>query len=122
MCAARAHGAIRFRLGGMLLTPISVMLRATAADDLAARMWQVVDRELGEDGWYEADCGREIWYFNVVHFGGPIERPQALVDWVDARAHLDVGEITVVIADLVRWEFDGRRMTPTALAAAPLTD
>lgn len=119
--ATRKQRAFRFDLGGLLVTPISVMLRATPCSDAPAGVWLAFDRELADDGWFESNYRRDIWYFNLIHFAGPIARPAELIEWVEARSGDDVGEIVVDRANLVRWEFDGRRMVPFVLAEAPLT-
>lgn len=120
--AARNQGAVRFDLCGLLVTPTSVMLRATPGNETVTRMRPALDRALGDDGWYELNYQRDIWFLNLIHFAGPIARPAELVEWVEDRAGLTVGEIIVACTELVRWEFDGSRMAPVVLAVAPLTE
>jgi hypothetical protein len=113
--------AVRFGLAGLLITPISIMLRAAPSDANAECVWSALDRELGADGWWEADYRRDIWYVNLVHFAGPVARPDEVDARVRSRSALAVGEVTLARADLVRWGFDGRRMVPTVLASSSLT-
>jgi hypothetical protein len=119
--ATRDAVAARFVLGGLLITPNSVMLRATPCDDGPARLSSALERELGDDGWYETAFHRDIWFLNLIHFAGPVERPDELNAWVEQQSCLTIGECTITQADLVRWEFGGTRMVPIVLAAMPLT-
>jgi hypothetical protein len=119
--AVRGRGAVRFDLAGLLITPISIMLRAAPCHDGVEQVCPELDRELGADGWWEADYGRDISYVNLVHFAGPVARPDEVDAWVRARSALAVGEVTVARADLVRFEFDGHRMVPIVLASSSLT-
>jgi hypothetical protein len=119
--ATRDAVAAQFVLGGLLVTPNSVMLRATPCADGPERLSRTVERELGDDGWYETTFQRDIWFLNLIHFAGPVERPDELNAWVDEQSHTTIGECTITHADLVRWEFGGTRMVPIVLAAMPLT-
>jgi hypothetical protein len=117
--ASRARTVV-LRLDGLTLTPSGVMACAypvdRAADEFAARLGE----ELGDDGWFEADFNRDIWYATLVHFTGPLDDPAALVDWVSARRDLDAGDGVVEEAELLRFQFDGRQPVRKPLAAAHL--
>ena len=119
--ATRNAVPARFDLGGLLVTPNSVMLRATPCDDGPDRLSGALERELGDDGWYETDFHRDIWFLNLIHFAGPVERPAELNAWVEEQSRSSIGECTITHADLVRWEFGGTRMVPIVLAAMALT-
>ncbi|GAA4701500.1 hypothetical protein Prum_058710 [Phytohabitans rumicis] len=118
--AASKSRMVRLRLDGLTLTPSGVMACAypldSAADEFAARLGE----ELSDDGWFEADFHRNIWYATLVHFIGPLEDPVDLVDWVAARRHLDLGEGVIEEAELLRFKFNGRQPVRAGLAAAPL--
>jgi hypothetical protein len=119
--ATRDAVAARFVLGGLLVTPNSVMLRAAPCDDGPERLSRSLERELGDDAWYESAFHRDIWFLNLIHFAGPVERPDELNAWVEQQSRSTMGECTVTHADLVRWQFGGTRMVPIVLAAMPLT-
>ena len=113
---------ITFTLGGVILTPISIMVRAKSEGPQADRLSTALAEALGEAGWYEADFTRNIWYLNVVHFAGPLVDAAALVEWVQARRDLDLGTTTSARVDLARWDFtSGGAPIPTCLASASLT-
>jgi hypothetical protein len=118
--ATRHAPAARYELRGLLVTPNSVMLRATPCDDGPDRLASALRRELGDDGWFEAEYQRDIWFLNLVHFAGPVERAAELNAWVEHQSR-SIGECTITQADLVRWEFGGTRMVPVLLASMPLT-
>jgi hypothetical protein len=118
--ATAADGPARFRFAGLTLTPSGVMACAYpvdgAADDLARRL----SHELGDDGWFEANFHRDIWYATLVHFAADIADPPALVDWVADRRDLDLGPVVVDEVELLRFDYDGRQPVRAALATAPL--
>lgn len=88
----------------------------SAAREFAARL----EAELGPNSWFEQNFDRTIWYSTLVHFTGPIPDPAGLVDWVATRRDLDVGEVTMRRADLVRFRFNGRQPVCSMLARAEL--
>ncbi|BCB80901.1 hypothetical protein GCM10022251_79680 [Phytohabitans flavus] len=119
--AAIRSRPVRIRLGGLTLTPSGVMACAypgdSAADEFAGRLGE----ELGEDGWFERDFHRDIWYATLVHFTGPFDDPTELVDWVTARRHVDLGEVLIEEAELLRFRFNGRQPVRMPVATVPLT-
>ncbi|MFJ8741533.1 hypothetical protein ACIRL2_19340 [Embleya sp. NPDC127516] len=115
--AAARCPSIRFRVRGLTLTANSVMLCLGPEDGCADEFAGALARTLGADGWLEADHPRDVWYLTLVHFAGPIDRPEALVDWVAARRRLDLGGLDVDRAELVAWRFDGVRVVPDVLGA-----
>lgn len=119
---ARSVGPNRlsFAAERMLVTPISVMLGLRPTDDEPDRLARSLASELGEDGWFEKDRVRDIWYVNLVHFTGPVAEPARLVDWAEG-CHVDSSFIVHGRSlDVVRWRFDGARMTPDILAEVRL--
>src|SRR5581483_2064363 len=78
--AAAGARPVRLRLAGLTLTPSGVMACAVpkdgAADAFAARLGD----ELGDDGWFEAQFHRDIWYATLLHFTSDIADRQGLVD------------------------------------------
>jgi hypothetical protein len=118
--AAESCRPIRLRLGGLTLTPSGVMLCAYPIDSAAGEFAARLEAELGPDGWFEQDFDRTIWYSTLVHFTGPIPDTAGLVDWVATRRDLDVGEVTVGQADLVRFRFNGRQPVCSMLVRAEL--
>ncbi|MEV8445059.1 hypothetical protein [Streptomyces parvus] len=113
-------GTIRLELTGLTLTPASVMLCASPSDDAIERFAEYLAEELAGDGWFEAGFIRDIWYANLVHFTGPPDIPQTLVEWVAARRSLDLGASMHTCADLISWTFNGRHMVPATLGSAKL--
>ena len=123
--AAVSCRPIRLRLGGLTLTPSGVMLCAYPTDSAAGEFAARLEAELGPDSWFEQDFDRTIWYSTLVHFTGPIPDPAGLVDWVATRRALDVGEVTMRQADLVRFRFNGwqpvcRHLVGARLDAVPV--
>jgi hypothetical protein len=116
--AAAAARSIRLRLSGLTLTPSGVMLCAFpedgAADDFADRL----GKELGADGWFEAEYQRDIWYATLVHFTDQIRDPSGLVDWVAAQRDLALDVTAVSEAELVRFAYNGRQPVRAGLARA----
>ena len=115
--AAASAGLIRLRLTGLTLTPASVMAAAVPDGPGAGRFAQALADELDEHGWYEAGFDRAIWYANLVHFTGPIARPQELVDWVADRRHLELG-VVEGRPELLDWTFEKGQMVPVVLGRA----
>lgn len=78
--------------------------------------------ELGDDAWREAGFDGDIWYATVHHFAADIAHPAEMVEWVEQRRGLDLGQTTTDVAELVRFRYedgpDGRVMRPEVLAAA----
>lgn len=118
--AARCR-PVRFRLGGLTLTPSGVMAGAYPVDDAADEFADRLGEALGPDGWFEADFHRDIWYATLVHFTGEIRDPSGLVEWVDRRRDLDLGEATIDGAELLRFRYDGRQPVRVRLGSAALT-
>jgi hypothetical protein len=116
-------GPVRLRLTGLTLTSASVMVCAEPVDLNAERLAAGLEKQLGADGWFEADLSRDFWYCNVVHFAGAIELDRAaeLVDWVAARRSLAVGEAVAQNVELVQWAYRYGQIAPTVLFRAPLT-
>ena len=122
-CAALERAFIaplRFALDGLVLSPAGVMLRCRDLDGGADAARTSFGQELGDDGWLEDavfETGRDpIWYCTLLHFAGPVVDPQALVEWVDARTDLALGEVRVDTLSVCRWNLDELGMAPTALA------
>lgn len=120
--AAEHVGPAGMTVTGLALTPRSVMACAAplnaAADELATRFGAM----LGDDGWYEADVHRDIWYANLVHFTGPVADPSGLIDWVSARRRLAVGDTKMDTAEVAAWRHTATGMAPERLAAVRLSD
>jgi hypothetical protein len=83
----------------------------------AAGFASALDAELGEHGWFGAGFDRRIWYANLVHFTGPIARPQELVDWVAGRRSRDLG-VVEGHPQLLDWTFEQGQMVPVLLGRA----
>lgn len=122
--AALAHAfahPFSLTLDGLVLSSAGVMLRCSDLDGAADVTRARFGEALGPDGWLEDKVfrnGRDpIWYLTLVHFAGPVTDPQRLVDWVEARAELQVGELRVDTLSLCRWDLDDLGMAPTVLAA-----
>jgi len=119
--AVRQVGVVRLDLVGLTLTTGTVMVAALPTDENAEGLMDVLEDELGEDGWFEAGFRRDIWYANVLHFAADIEAPAELVAWVRARRDLDLGRMVMDTAELVRFRYedatDGRLMRPEVLAS-----
>lgn len=119
--ASARVGSIQLELTGLTLTPASVMLCASPSDTTIERFAEYLMEELADDGWFEAGFNRDIWYSNLVHFTGSPADPGALVEWVTARRHLDLGSSVHTYADLVAWKFNNRHMVPATLGRAELS-
>ncbi len=120
--AASRSRPIRLRLSGLTLTPSGVMASAYPVDSAANDFAERLGEELGEDGWFEADFERNIWYATLVHFTGPLGNPTKLVDWVTAQRDLDLGEAAISEAELLRFQFNGHQPVRVALVIAPLAE
>jgi hypothetical protein len=118
--AARSVDQVAFRFRGLTLTPSGVMACAYpvegAADIFAARLRD----ELGDDGWFEENFHRDIWYATLVHFADGIVDPPALIDWVDARRDVDLGPAVVGEVELLWFRYDGRQPVRVSVATASL--
>jgi len=119
--AASAHGrpAARLRLTGLVLAPGGVLARGEPADDATAALRAVVLAALGDAAMIDSSYRGDTWWSTLLHFTGPVAHPAGLVDWVDGRRDLDLGELTADRLELVRYEHDGTRTVPVALAVAP---
>jgi hypothetical protein len=119
--AARQVGAIELDLVGITLAPGSVMVCAHPVDDNADRIMDLLEDELGDDAWREADFDRDIWYATILHFAADIAYPAELVEWVGERRRLDLGRVVMDTAELVRFRYEdglrGRLMRPEVLAS-----
>ena len=118
--AATVGAAARFRFGGLTLTPSGVMACAYPLDGAADDLARLLREELGDDGWFEANFHRDIWYATLVHFAADLADPTALVEWVAERRDLDLGPIVVDEIELLRFDYDDRQPVRVPLATAPL--
>lgn len=101
-------GPFRMRVTGLTLTAGSVMASAEAVDSAADEFMDRLNEELGPDGWYERPHGRrDIWYSNLLHFTGDIPEPTKLIEWVAERRTLELDELVVPAAQLVRFRLAG---------------
>lgn len=116
--AAAACRPVRLLLRGLTLTPSGVMLCAYPADAGPATFAARVADELGEDGWFERQFHRDIWYATLVHFTDAIERPEALVEWVARRRDESFGEAVFAEVELVQFVYNGRQPVRMRLAGA----
>ncbi len=75
--------------------------------------------ELGADGWLEDahfQDGRDpIWYSSILHFAGPLESPETVVDWVETRRDFPIGVETFTSLALCQFAFDGSAMCPSVV-------
>ena len=110
------------RFTGLCLSPGGVMACAEAGTAGPALRQQLA-AQLGPDGWLEDSVfpsGRDpVWYITLLHYAGPIRRPQELADWVDARRTAVVGAQEFTKMSLCQWSFDGSGMAPEVVATAP---
>ena len=122
--AAARCGPVSLRVAGLILTPATLMACATQVDGSGDRLADAFADELGADGWREGGFRRDIWYVNLLHLTGDVAHPRPLVDWVAARRHLPLGEMTATEAHLARYRWvDGpglRGMQPVVLGRVPL--
>jgi hypothetical protein len=119
--AADGVGPLTFTIVGVTLTPGSVMACAVPADAGADRLADAYGKALGADGWHENEFDRDIWYLNLVHFAGPIEAPDRLIEWVADHRHREIATVVVHEVQLAQWRFTGNGMTPHALATVTLS-
>ncbi len=112
------------RVAGLILTPATLMACVAQVDDSADRLADAFAEELGTDGWREGGFRRDIWYANLLHLSGDVAHPRPLVDWVAARRHLPLGEMTATEVHLARYrwvdEHGSRGMQPVVLEQVPL--
>ena len=124
--AAARCGPVSLLVAGLILTPATLMACATQVDGSADRLADAFAGELGADGWREHGFRRDIWYVNLLHLSADVAHPRSLVDWVAARRHLPLGEMTATEAHLVRYRWvegpGSRGMQPVVLERVPLTD
>ena len=117
--AAARSKPIGLRLVGVTMPDSCVMACAepvdTAVEDFAASFAV----ELGEDDWHERGFDRDIWYASLVHFAGPVERPEELIEWVGERRRVDSGVSVAVGAQLVEWRWGGSGVVPRVVAEMP---
>lgn len=118
---AAARSRVRFDVAGLLLAPGGVLARALPADHAAATLRVAVLTGLGDDATYQRDYRGDRWWATLVHFAGPVANRAGLVDWVEARRDQELGPITSDHLELVRYEHDGVRTVPVALARFALT-
>lgn len=118
--AAKRAKPIALTIRGLTLTPSCVMMCAEPTDETATGFAQALAGELGPDGWLEEDFHRDIWYATLVHFAGPIDEPQALVDWVQQRRETLVAQADFDTAQLIRYTFNGRHTELAPLASVAL--
>jgi len=113
---------LRWRLTGLALADRGILALAEPVDDAPDGFRAALLAELAELGSAEAYYRRSVWWATVLHFAAPLPDPAGLVDWVDARTSFaadDVVPVTAERAEVVRYEYDGRRAVPVTLAAAP---
>lgn len=118
--AATAVDSVRFRVGQVLLSPISVMLALLPEDDAPYRLAAALEGALGPDGWFERNRVRDIWYLNLVHFTGSIADANGLVQWVDTCGTVQEWRVEADTLEAVHWQFEGRKMVPGALVRVAL--
>jgi hypothetical protein len=113
-------GPFTLDFDGVVIGRRGVVVTATSPDGSADALRERLGTELGADGAYESsvfDGGRPpTWHCSLVHFAGPIARPEQLVDWVDANRHRDVGREMFDALALCRWNLDRQGMVPFELA------
>jgi hypothetical protein len=118
--AARA-ARLAFAMTGLVLMPGGVLMAAEPRDSAAADLRAVLASELGADAVFEDETYRRgLWWSTLLHFAAPLADGAALVEWVEQRRTLDVGLFRARSLDLVRYEYDGARTAPVALASVPL--
>ena len=122
--AATRCGPVSLRVAGLILTPATLMACATQVDGSADRLADAFAEELGADGWREGGSRRDIWYVNLLHLSGDVAHPRPLVDWVAARRHLPLGEMTATETHLARYRWvegpGARGMQPVLLERVSL--
>jgi hypothetical protein len=125
-CAAVARVAgrtapLHFALTGLLLVPGAVLALAEPLGPAPDGLRAGLAAELGADGQFEDDGYRQgLWWSTLLHLAGPLVDAANLVDWVQTRRSLDVGELRARSIDLVRYDYDGTCTSPVTLASTPL--
>lgn len=118
--AAAVCEPVGFRVVGLALTPRSLMAAAVPINGQADLFLDTLAEELGADAWLESSIGRrDFWYVNLLHFADAIADPGGLLEWVDARAAIDIGSVTIDSCRLVRYRYDATSdpyMRPETLA------
>jgi hypothetical protein len=118
--ADRARSPV-FAMTGLLVAVGGVVTAAEPANSSAAELRAVVSAELGGDGAFEEVRYRgDVWWSTLLHFAAPLADGAGLVDWVEDRRTLDLGPFQARSLDLVRYEYDGARTAPVALASVSL--
>jgi hypothetical protein len=116
--AVEGVGPLTFSVEGLTLTASSVLAHAAPSDGGADRLAAAFAAALGPDGWLEHGFPRDFWYFTLVHFAGPVERPERLVEWVAGHRRRRVATAAVGEVELAHWRFAGRGMLPVPVAAS----
>jgi hypothetical protein len=117
--AAKSSGPVRFAVAGLILTPVSVMARAIPADAAADDLATIFDAALHAGGCHQAGSP-VLWYVNLVYFTGPVQGPDELAAWTEARQQMKVTDVRVTEMQIVRWQYTTTGMMPVALASASL--
>jgi len=112
-------GRIAVDLGRIGLTRNCVLVEASPVDGAVDRLHLQYAEELGADAWFQDGVVRDLWYASLVHFGGPVSRGPALVDWVRSRSSERVRS-TCDRAQVIQWELIDGRVDPTVLSEVPL--
>jgi hypothetical protein len=105
---------------GLTLTPTGVLAGVGTGTDELHEFSATLADELGDDAWLERDHHpRTLRHVSVLHFGAPIVRPAALVDWVADRRRTELGATMINTVDLVRFRHhrsaDRQLMRPVRL-------
>jgi hypothetical protein len=118
--AARSTGSVRFRVTGLVLTPVSVMARAVPADASADDLAAAFSAALHAEGCHDAGSVPGLWYVNLVYFTARVRAADELVGWTESRQDVDVADLRVTEMQIVRWEHAATGMIPIAIASATL--
>jgi hypothetical protein len=112
---------LTFAMTGLVLVPGGVLVIAEPIGGSPTALRAVLATELGSDGGFEDDDYRRgLWWATSLHFAKPLGDGAALVEWVEARRSLDLGQFRPRSLDLVRYAYDGFRTAPVTLASVPL--
>jgi hypothetical protein len=114
--AAARSRPVRLRWRGLTLSPVGILACAYPVDDAADTLATNLKDHIGRNRLSE----RDIWYATLLHFAGPVDRPQELIDWVAARRTLDLGQTHFGRAHLVRSRSSGGLPAPVTLTSAAL--
>ena len=120
---ARAAASIppaSFAVTGTSLTPGGVIAVCRPLDEGARLLRPVLNDALGGEVFEGAYRG-DLWWVSLLHLAAPVARAAALVEHVESHRDLPLGTLQATSLEVVRYEHDGRRMVPVALASAPLT-